>query len=109
MQVVAEKFEARVKLGIANSRMKDYYDIWLLSQQFDFDGELLKNAIQATFKRRRTALPKETPLGLSPEFVSDAGKQPQWQAFIRRSRLDSRNLSLEGVVKVVADFITPPR
>jgi hypothetical protein len=67
----------------------------------------LKNAIQATFGRRRTALPKEMPPGLSPEFVSDAGKQSQWQAFIRRSRLVATNLSLESVVKMIAAFIMP--
>ncbi len=106
--VIAEKYETLVNLGLANSRMKDYYDIWLLSQQFDFDGELLANAIHATFKRRRTALPKEVPVGLTPEFVSDAGKLSQWQAFIRRSRLVSTNFSLETVVKTIADFITPP-
>jgi predicted nucleotidyltransferase component of viral defense system len=105
---IAEKFEAIVNLGLANSRMKDYYDIWLLAQQFDFDGAILKQAIQATFKRRRTALPIEIPSGLSNEFVSDAGKQVQWQAFVRRSRLDSKEISLEGAVKVIADFIFPP-
>lgn len=77
--------------------MKDYYNIWLLSQQFDFDGELLRNAIHTTFKLRRTALPKEVPVGLTPEFVSDGGKLSQWQAFIRRSRLVATNLSLETV------------
>jgi len=105
---IAEKFEAIVNLGLTNSRMKDYYDIWLLSQQFDFDGAILKEAIDATFKRRRTALPNEIPIGLSSEFVSDAGKLSQWQAFVRRSRLDSIEINLEGVVKVIADFILPP-
>jgi hypothetical protein len=105
---IAEKYETLVNLGLANSRMKDYYDIWLLSQQFDFDGEILRNAIHATFKRRRTALPKEVPVGLMPEFVADAGKLSQWQAFIRRSRLVSTNLSLKAVVRTIADFIIPP-
>ncbi len=105
---IAEKFEAIVNLGLTNSRMKDYYDIWLLSRQFDFDGAILKEAIHATFKRRRTALPNEIPIGLSSEFVSDAGKLSQWQAFVRRSRLESIEINLEGVVKVIADFILPP-
>jgi len=105
---IAEKFEAIVNLGLSNSRMKDYCDIWLLSQQFDFDGAILMEAIQATFKRRRTALPDEIPIGLSNEFVTDAGKQSQWQAFVRRSRLDSKEISLENVIKVITDFVMPP-
>ena len=70
-----KKFETIVNLGLTNSRMKDYYDIWLLSQQFDFDGANLVRAIEATFRRRRAVLPNELPIGLSIEFVSDAGKQ----------------------------------
>ena len=105
---IAEKFEAMVNLGLTNSRMKDYYDIWLLSEQFSFDGETLKAAIIATFKRRQTALPREAPVGLSNEFVSDAGKLAQWLAFVLRSRFDSKELSLEKVVERVAAFVMPP-
>jgi Nucleotidyl transferase AbiEii toxin, Type IV TA system len=104
---IAEKFEAIVSLGLTNSRMKDYYDIWLLSQQFDFDGAIMMRAIKATFNRRRTMLPKDIPIGLSKEIVSDAGKQSQWQAFLRRSRLHSQELSLETVVNVIGAFIMP--
>src|SRR5690242_4474035 len=67
---IAEKFEAIVNLGLTNSRMKDYYDIWLLSQQFDFHGANLMRAIEATFRRRRTVLPNEPPIDWSIEFVS---------------------------------------
>lgn len=88
--------------------MKDYYDIWLLSEQFSFDGETLKAAIIATFKRRQTALPPEAPVGLSNEFMSDPGKRAQWQAFVLRGRLDSKELSLEKVVERVAAFVMPP-
>lgn len=105
---IAEKFEAIVNLGLTNSRMKDYYDIWLLSQQFDFDGANLVRAIEATFRRRRAVLPNELPIGLSIEFVSDAGKLSQWDAFVRRSRLDTKEINLEAVVKVIADFMMPP-
>lgn len=65
---IAEKFEAIVNLGLTNSRMKDYYDIWLLSEQFSFEGETLKAAIVATFKRRQTALPREPPVGCQPSL-----------------------------------------
>lgn len=105
---IAEKFETIVNLGLTNSRMKDYYDIWLLSQQFDFDGANLVRAIEATFMRRRAVLPNELPIGLSIEFVSDAGKLSQWDAFVRRSRLDTKEINLETVVKVIADFMMPP-
>lgn len=86
--------------------MKDYYDIWLLSQQFDFDGANLVRAIEATFTRRRSVLPNELPIGLSIELVSDAGKRSQWDAFVRRSRLrlDTKEINLETVVKVIADL-----
>jgi hypothetical protein len=87
---IAEKFETIVNLGLTNSRMKDYYDIWLLSQQFDFDGVNLVRAIEATFRRRRAKVPNELPIGFSIEFVSDAGKLSQWDAFVRRSRLDTK-------------------
>ena len=105
---IAEKFEAIVNLGLTNSRMKDYYDIWLLSQQFDFDGANLVRAIDATFRRRHAVLPNELPIGLSIEFVSDAGKLSQWDAFVRRSRLDTKEINLETVVKVIAEFMMPP-
>jgi predicted nucleotidyltransferase component of viral defense system len=105
---IAEKFEAIVNLGLTNSRMKDYYDIWLLSQQFDFDGANLVRAIEATFRQRRAVLPNELPIGLSIEFVLDAGKLSQWDAFVRRSRLDTKEINLETVVKVIADFMMRP-
>lgn len=93
--VVAEKFETLVTLGIANSRMKDYYDIWALARDFEFDGETLTAAIRATFQRRRTALPADIPLGLSDEFAADTGKQTQWRAFVRRSRLHLKDTRLK--------------
>jgi hypothetical protein len=75
-----------------------------VSLQFDFDGANLVRAIEATFKRRRAVLPNELPIGLSIEFVSDAGKLLQWDAFVRRSRLDTKEINLETVVKVIADL-----
>lgn len=77
---IAEKFQAMVALGELNSRMKDFYDIWLLSRQFDFQLEPLAQAITATFERRTTPLPK--PPLFSDRFVAE--KQSQWQAFLRR-------------------------
>jgi hypothetical protein len=85
--VVAEKFQAMVSLGMTNSRMKDFFDLLVLSQQFGFDGLLLCRAIQATFTRRRTVLPSETPLALTVEFCGNGEKRKQWQAFLRKNKL----------------------
>lgn len=106
--VVAEKFQAIVVLGIINSRMKDYYDIWWLSKLFAFDGEILKDAITATFHRRRTTIPSNVPFGLSHEFISDGVKQSQWRAFIERSNLRMDMKEIGTVVASVLDFIMPP-
>jgi hypothetical protein len=78
-----------------------------LSHQFDFDGANLVRAIDATFRRRLAVLPNELPIGLSIEFVLDAGKLSQWDAFVRRSRLDTKEINLETLVKVIADFMMP--
>lgn len=81
--VIAEKVHAMVVLGMANSRMKDYYDVWMLTGAFEIDPERLHRAIAATFARRITAIPAELPEGLSDAFASDPGKQRQWHAFAR--------------------------
>jgi predicted nucleotidyltransferase component of viral defense system len=81
--VIAEKFHAMVVLGRANSRMKDYYDVWMLLNAFDLEPERLRQAIVATFARRGTVIPAEVPDGLSDEFAGDPGKQRQWEAFAR--------------------------
>ena len=81
--VVAEKYQALVNLGMANSRMKDFYDIWIISSEFDFDGLTLSEAISNTFSRRHTPLPEHVPFGLSPEFYRDSQKNTQWSAFVR--------------------------
>jgi predicted nucleotidyltransferase component of viral defense system len=76
--VIAEKFQAMVALGRVNSRMKDFYDIWVLSRSFTFDDDRLTRAIAATFARRATAIPDELPDALTPEFAADEQKQRQW-------------------------------
>jgi hypothetical protein len=103
---IAEKFEAMVKLGELNSRMKDFFDIWLLSRSFDFDGSRLREAIEMTFKRRGTALPKAEPIALTPEFSSNSQKQVQWTGFIRRMKL--RDVpSLPEIVDELRKFLIP--
>jgi predicted nucleotidyltransferase component of viral defense system len=83
--VVAEKLEAMVRLGLANSRMKDFYDLVLLSRMFEFDGALLVRAIRATFERRGTPLPAGLPSALTPAFAGDPAKAAQWGAFMRKA------------------------
>ncbi len=101
---IAEKFEAMVKLGRINSRMKDFYDIRLLSRQFEFRGELLAKAIQATFERRRTALEPGGIQALS-ELQQDPNKAKQWDAFLARTRLE--RLSFEDAMQSIIAFLGP--
>lgn len=103
--VVAEKFQTLAALGIANSRMKDYFDLWVLAREMDFDGELLRQAIRATCDRRGFALPDGIPIGLSAEFAEDQQKQTQWQAFLKKNGLAP--LPLGEVVRFHADFLLP--
>jgi predicted nucleotidyltransferase component of viral defense system len=106
--VVAEKFEAMVKLGIANSWMKDFYDLWVLTRDFEFEGTLLSQAIRATFERRGTALPTEVPLALSDEFSEDLGKKTQWAAFLGRLGREAREAPLSEVTEALKEFLLLP-
>lgn len=105
--LVAEKLEAMVKLGLANSRMKDFYDIWLVSKIFSFDGELLRSAITRTFARRRTAFSASRPFALTSAFYEDHQKQIQWAAFIRKSKPEMQPGDLAAVVSAISDFVFP--
>ena len=103
--VVAEKLEALASLGMLNSRMKDYFDLWILAKHSDFDGQILSRAVAATFDRRRTAIPAGVPIGLSDEFINDAQKGKQWQAFLRKNALEP--IPLATVVGDLRDFLMP--
>lgn len=102
---VAEKFEAMVKLGQINSRMKDFFDIWLLARQYDFAGETLASAIEQTFARRGTTL-SASPVALRAAFA-DPAKVTQWNAFRRTSRLDLAPSDLTEVISVIREFLHP--
>lgn len=104
---IAEKYEAMVSLGIANSRMKDFYDLWVLASKSEFNGARLARAVRATFERRKTDLPATTPVALSGEFAQDKSKRTQWTAFVRRGRLISDPPDLEQVVDVLRSFLWP--
>lgn len=103
---IAEKFEAMVKLGIMNSRMKDFWDIWLLSHQFNFDGKTLADAIVKTFATRRTGIPAD-PFVFTTAFMRDAGKSAQWRAFLRKKRMVNDPDTFEQVVHAVSVFLKP--
>lgn len=105
--VVAEKLEAMVQLGLANSRMKDFYDIIVLSRMFEFDGDLLVRAIRATFTRRNTRWPEGPPVALTPEFAGDAAKVVQWKAFLKKSAATYIG-DLASAIDAVSRFIARP-
>ncbi|MCM3900752.1 MAG: nucleotidyl transferase AbiEii/AbiGii toxin family protein [Pyrinomonadaceae bacterium] len=105
--VVAEKFEAMVKLGMLNSRMKDFFDLWTLSRGFSFDGPTLSNAVKATFETRGTPVPADAPLALTPEFYDDQQKNTQWKAFLNKSRLDVNAKSLSEIAAALREFLVP--
>ena len=103
--VVAEKFQAIVNLGMANSRMKDYYDLWILSEVFAIDRLRLAQAISATFARRGTMIPDEVPDGLSPAFADDPAKRQQWESFKRDLGIDPG--PLDCVVGALVAYLMP--
>jgi predicted nucleotidyltransferase component of viral defense system len=103
--VIAEKFQAMVNLGRANSRMKDFYDIWILARSQEFDGDKLARAIAATFARRKTVIPSERPDALTPAFAEDQTKQRQWAAFLEDVAITPGTLA--EVVEDLATFLMP--
>ncbi len=116
--VIAEKFHIMVKQGMFNSRMKDFYDMWLLSRQFDFKGKSLAEAISKTFSHRGTSILPGFSKGFSSgfnvgaleilkRFAKDEAKANQWRGFLRKHRLDSAPENLEEVVKAIKRFIKP--
>jgi hypothetical protein len=104
--VASEKFEAMTKLGVLNSRMKDFYDLWLLSRKFDFDGAMLATAIQKTFANRTTEV-QSRPAAITPEFGGDASKQTQWLGFLRKTKLNDVPTTLQAVIDDLALFLGP--
>jgi len=102
--VVAEKLEALTTLGVLNSRMKDYYDLWALSCLYSFEGKVLVKAISATFARRDTTI-EPHPAGLGDPFIEE--KAAQWKAFLHRSRLEVVPAEFQEVAHKVTDFAHP--
>jgi len=106
--VVAEKLQAMIALGMPNTRMKDFYDVWMIARHFSFDGTTLVRAITATFDRRKTKIPNEVPTALGDEFATDRDKVTQWKAFLQRSRLEGAAVDLSQVVDELRAFLIPP-
>jgi predicted nucleotidyltransferase component of viral defense system len=106
--VVAEKLEAIVKLGMLNSRFKDYFDLHYLAQKFSFEGALLVKSIAGTFARRGTAFPAGLPAGLTPMFGTEPAKIRGWDAFWRKTGPKAAAPTLEAVIKLLVEFLEPP-
>ncbi len=106
--VVAEKLQAMVALGLLNSRMKDFYDLWIMAGAFSFQGTVLVQAIRATFLRRGTPLPESIPSALNDEFGQDRDKAGQWRAFITRNGLPDDEGGLASVIGDLREFLLPP-
>jgi hypothetical protein len=105
--VIAEKFEALISLGMANSRMKDLYDLRTLSREFAFDGVQLSDAVANTLKRRGTELPDRKALVFTPEFFNDEDKKRQWSAFCDRNRSYVEQTTLQIICKEIEEFLAP--
>lgn len=106
--VVAEKYQALTSLGFINTRMKDFFDLWAISETFAFDGPVLSQAIAATFARRETPLPAETPIALTSTFAHDAAKQAQWRSFLRRTEIALAPEPFEDIQRRLVAFLEPP-
>jgi predicted nucleotidyltransferase component of viral defense system len=106
--VVAEKLEAIVRFGMANSRMKDFYDLWALARNFSFSGQIIASAIQNTFKSRKTPLPMGTPEAFQTSFIQNPLKQTQWQAFVQKTRFVDVEKNFGKTIDFVRSFLSPP-
>lgn len=105
--VVAEKLHTMVALGAANSRMRDFFDVHALAARESFDGAALARAVRATFERRRTAIPWDAPLALTPAFADVEGKRVQWAAFLAKNRIASAPEDLAVTIADLARFVLP--
>jgi len=104
---IAEKYQTMVKLGSVNSRMKDFHDIWMLARAFDFNGEVLAEAIEQTFVNRRTELAIDAAI-FDASFGKDEIRQVQWRGFLRKSRLRDVPDDFAVVMAGIRMFLEPP-
>lgn len=106
--VVSEKFEAMVKLGLLNSRMKDFYDIWLMMRQFDFDGLKLAEALKRTFEHRKTSLPEHKPLFAEEIYDEKSDRQTLWKTFLRKGDIKHAPEKLSTTAREIENFLVKP-
>ncbi|MDO8747674.1 MAG: nucleotidyl transferase AbiEii/AbiGii toxin family protein [Candidatus Omnitrophota bacterium] len=106
--MISEKFEAMVKLGVLNSRMKDFYDIWLMMRQFDFDGIKLAEALKRTFGHRKTFLPKNEPLFAEEIYDEKSDRQMLWKVFLKKGNIRHAPDKLYTTAKEIEKFLVKP-
>lgn len=106
--VISEKFEAMIKLGSLNSRMKDFYDIWLIMRQFDIDGTNLSEALKRTFEHRKTELPKERPLLVEEIYDEKSDRQTLWKAFLKKGDIRHAPEKLSATAMEIEEFLIRP-
>ncbi len=106
--VVSEKFEAMVKLGLLNSRMKDFYDLWIIMRQFDFNGSRLIEALKRTFDHRKTFLPEQKPLFDEEIYDEKSDRQTLWKAFLKKGDIKHAPEKLCITAKEIEEFLINP-
>ena len=106
--VVAEKLQSMIHLGMQNSRMKDFFDLFWMSRLFSFEGPVLSKAIQSTFQRRKTPIVSVPPLVFSDEFSLDSIKNSQWKAFLNKNELTDISEEFPYIIETLRDFLAPP-
>jgi hypothetical protein len=97
-----------VVLGVADSRRRDFCDVWMMSRELQCDGPTLARALQATFQHRRSGLPRTAPTAFTEEFAGNPDKGLQWNAFLSRNRLDVGGLGLTRIIRQIRLFLMPP-
>ncbi len=103
--VIAEKFHAMINLGMINSRMKDFYDIWFMANSMEFNFHLLREAILNTFGERQTDIPREIPSALTDTFANQ--KQVLWTGFLKKNQIEDAPQSLIDVIQILKKFFYP--
>ena len=106
--VISEKFEVMIKLGLLNSRMKDFYDIWLMMRQFEFEGANLVEAIKKTFKHRKTDVPQNKPLFADEIYDKKSDRQALWSAFLKKGDIQHVPDTLSVTAKEIETFLVEP-
>jgi len=106
--VVSEKFEAMIKLGLLNSRMKDFYDLWLMLRRFNFYGIRLIEAIKRTFSHRKTPLPEHKPLFAEEIYNEASDRQTLWNAFLKKGDIKHAPKKLSATAREIEEFLIKP-